>query len=56
MNLLNASMVMARIYQGREESDDDYMKRFKASIDAVIAAVGSNIFCSEGESRCNGYG
>ena len=47
VNLTNATIAMAKIYQGRDESDDDYMKRFKGSCDTVVAAGGSNIFCSE---------
>ena len=44
VDLINTILEMARMYLVREESENDFMKRFKASIDTVIAAGDRNIF------------
>ena len=46
VNLIDSILSLSRLHQRREESEDDYMKRFKAACDTVIAAGGSNLFCS----------
>ena len=46
-NLHDALKILVKMQQGPDESDDTYMKRFKANIDTLISAGGRHILCSE---------
>jgi hypothetical protein len=45
-NLHDALVAFVKTEQHNGESDDDYMKRFKASVETLISAGGRQIFCS----------
>ena len=45
-NLHNAVSAFYKLYQNNNESDDDFIKRFKAAVETVITAGGKHIFCS----------
>ena len=47
LNLHDALLNLTKVYQNRNEIDDDYMKRFKGNIDTLHAAVGANVLCIE---------
>jgi hypothetical protein len=45
-NLHDALLAFVKTEQHSGESDDDYMKRFKASVETLISAGGRHILCS----------
>ena len=46
-NLHEALLLLTKMQQGGDESDDNFLKRFKANIDTLTSAGGEYILCSE---------
>ena len=45
-NLHNALLNLTKMYQSKEETDDDFMKPFKGNLETLCAAEGAHLLCS----------